>query len=486
MQMLLKRTLAGLPSGSRRELERIAAFSSKHLSTMRRRSGETYATHCHEVAATLREVTDDSVLLGAALLHDLPLHPDALTLVPLAPLTSLQKSILVEMHRLRRLHIDEHTKDLDTVLQAFSADQRLLPLRMAHRLNDVRSLSRFSTTLARLVARETLHMYCAIAGRLSMHAWRHEMEDTCFLFLQPAAAAGLRKQFASLTPSDDQCLLHTESLLRKELTRHSIKAALSSRTKTLYSSYRKMVVKHRRLEELTDRLAVRIIVETPDACYRVLGITHACLRPIPGKLKDYIGAPKENGYRSIHTVVYPLPGVTEYPVEIQIRTQEMHEECEYGSARHADYKHCLSALHSRFARVDLFNNLLVLRESASSPEQFAVLLRTYFSEKQIVLFDHHGNLHHLRSPVSALDFVCQTAGRRVRFLKKVRVNGRDAPLSTSLKDGDTVEGIFGRSFVAKLPWKTFCRQQSSRKLLKTLLCSTQTEKCPGKAKAAVD
>lgn len=469
MQTLLKRTLEGLAADSRRELERASAFSMKHLSAIRRRSGETYAQHCHEVAAALREVTADAGLLGAALLHDLPLHPDTAALMPRAPLSALQKAIIADMHRLRRLHIDEQTKDLDTVLQAFSSDPRLLPLRMAHRLNDVRGLRRFPKSLARVIARETLHMYSAIAGRLSMHAWRHEMEDICFLFLQPVAAEGLQKQFAHFAPSDRQCLSHVKALLQKELRKHGVQAELSHRTKTLYSSYRKMVIKHRRLEELTDRLAVRIIVKTPDECYRALGITHACLRPIPGKLKDYIGAPKENGYRSIHTVAYPLPGVTEYPVEVQIRTQEMHEECEYGSARHADYKHCLYGLESRFARVDLFNNLLVLRESSHSPEQFAVLLRTYFNEKQIVLFDKNGNLHHLRSPVTALDFICQTMGKRVRFLKSVRVNGRSDALDTLLKDGDTVEGIFGRLPVRMQGWKVRCRQPASRKLLASLL-----------------
>jgi GTP diphosphokinase / guanosine-3',5'-bis(diphosphate) 3'-diphosphatase len=469
MQDLLKRTLEGLPSPERRALMEIAAFGERCLGPLPRRSGESYAEHCREVAAVLREITDDPMLVGAALLHDLPLHPDGAALLSQAPLTSEQRAIVDSMHRLRRLHIDEHTKDLDTVLHAFMSDQRLLPLRMAHRLNDVRGLRRFTKTLARSIARETLHMYSAIAGRLSMHAWRHEMEDTCFLFLQPATAQALQKQFAHFAPGDRQCLDHVSSLLKKELAARGIGADLSHRTKTLYSSYRKMAVKRRRLEELTDRLAVRVIVPSVDDCYRALGAVHGCLHPIPGKLKDYIGAPKENGYRSIHTVVYPLPGVTEYPVEVQIRTPEMHEACEYGSARHADYKHCLYGLQSRFARVDLFNNLLILRESAHTPEQFGRLLRTYFNEKQIVLFGADGSMHHLRSPVTALDFACQTSGKRVRSMKSVRVNGRPAPPDTVLKDGDTVECAFGRMSAVTAEWQHACRQPSSRALLRDLL-----------------
>ena len=483
MQMLLTRTLAGIPPPQRGDIERVSAFCTKHLSGMQRRSGEAYAEHCHEVASVVREVSDNPDLLCAALLHDLPLHPDVDELLPRSPLSQVQRDMVMSMHRVRRLHIDAKTKDLDTVLRVFTSDQRLLPLRMAHRLNDVRHLKRFSVSLARRISRETLHMYSAIAGRLSMHQWRHEMEDTCFLFLQTATANNLRQQFAHFAPSDRQCLKHTQALLQKELAARDIAATVSTRTKTLYSSYRKMIVKRRRLEELTDRLAVRIVTKTVDECYRALGAVHASLHPIPGKLKDYIGAPKENGYQSIHTVVYPLPGVTEYPVEIQIRTEDMHQACEYGAAKHADYKHCLYGLQSRFARIDLFNNLLVLRESAHSPEQFATLLRTYFSDNQVVLFDGDGGLHHMRSPLTALDFGCQTAGLRIRFLKNIRVNGRTASFDTALKDGDTVECQFGRTVLSVDGWEKWCRQTSSKKHLRSVQRDHATQRSR-KAKVA--
>lgn len=449
-------------------LAKAAVFAARHLGEVRRRTGESYAEHCHEVAEVLREVTDDESILRVAILHDLLLHPEGQALLSESPLSSSERELLVKMSELRRLHIDAETSDLDTVLQAFASDQRLLPLRMAHRLNDVRHLDRFPLKLRKQIAHETLHMYSAIAGRLSMHAWRHEMEDVCFRFLKPDAASLLDAKFARHDGSDRECLRHVSELVAKELKKHGIAAEISARTKTLYSTYMKMVVKRRKFLDLTDRLAVRIIVPDIDACYRTLGIVHACLHPIPGKLKDYIGAPKENGYRSIHTIVYPLPGVTEYPVEIQIRSADMHRECEYGSAKHADYKHCLYGFQSRLARVDLFSNLFVLRESARSPEQFEKLLRTYFQEKQIALFDPKDNLYHLPSPVTALDFACHTAGRHVRYLKDILVNGRTAPLDAALRDGDTVECRFTKKKTLRAEWKKACLQSSSKKLLRSL------------------
>ncbi len=468
MHVASPRTLQSLSPEERVRIASVESFSAKHLSAIRRRTGETYAQHCLEVAETLAEVTADTAILRIALLHDILLHPEGAALLSDSPLDSTERELVVQMSALRRLHIDAETRDLDTVLKAFATDHRLLPLRMAHRLNDIRHFDRFSLKLRRQIAHETLHMYSAIAGRLSMHAWRHEMEDACFLFLKPDTAKALQRGFKLHEKNDQQCLRHVSELLGKELAKNGIKAEISSRTKTLYSSYTKMVVKGRKLLELTDRLAVRIIVDDLDACYRTLGVVHACLHPIPGKLKDYIGAPKENGYRSIHTIVYPLPGVSEYPVEIQIRDGQMHRECEYGSARHADYKHCLYGFQSRLARVDLFSNLFILRESARSPEQFEKLLRTYFRDKQIALFDPADNLYHLPSPVSALDFACHTAGKHVRYLKEILVNGRRAPLDADLKDGDTVECRFTKKPTMRSHWVKACQQASSRKLLKEI------------------
>src|SRR3989344_5910826 len=160
---------AGFPKKDQSRLAAIAAFSKKHLSALRRRSGESYLVPCSEVAAPLREASDDVELLSVALLHDLPVHPDGKELLIAAPLREKEKELVRQMHTLRRLHIDENTKDLDTVIDAFLEQPELLPLRMAHRVNDMRNLKRFGERLRMEISRESLHMYSAIAGRLGMH-----------------------------------------------------------------------------------------------------------------------------------------------------------------------------------------------------------------------------------------------------------------------------------------------------------------------------
>ncbi len=471
MHPALQRMTINLSAEGRTRVLSVSKICTKYLQDVERRTGNSYAEHCHDVAAVLAEVTTDPSLLIVALVHDIEVHVHGHALLKKITLSSQERKLVSDMHDLRRLHIDENTKDLDRVMEAFASDPRLLWLRMAHRLNDVRNIKAFPKALQKKIGRETLHMYAAIAGRLSLHAWRHEMEDICFHIVQPEAAAALQKQFTIYETNDRRCLSHVRELLLGELSKQGIKADISGRTKSLYSTYRKMIVKGRRFEELTDRLAVRVLVDRLDDCYRALGIVHSVLHPIPGKLKDYIGAPKENGYRSIHTVVYPLPGVSEYPVEIQIRTHDMHRECEYGSSRHADYKHSLYTFNAPQTQVDLFQNFFILRESARTPEQFERALRNYFDDSRIAIFDAKNNLYHFSVPVAAIDVACHFAAKRSQYLKGVRINGRSAPPEALLKDGDTVEPEFGRQMLVKQAWLKACRKTTTKRLLKKLLVS---------------
>ena len=333
-----QRLYRALTKTQREPIPAVCAFAKKHLNDVKRRSGETYAQHGLEVALALCELVKDPSLLKVALLHDLPLHPDGAELLKSAPVTRKEKDLIQQMHVLRRLHIDSKTEDLDTVISAFMEDSKLLPLRMAHRLNDVRHLSRFTPQLQSNIARETLHMYTAIAGRLGLNSWRVEMENICFQKLHPVITQKLKTQFANASRLDTACLDQTKTFLHTMLQKHGIACRFEYRIKSLYSTYRKMVLKHRSFEELTDRIALRVIVKKDMDCYKALAVVHAHMHPIPGKLKDYIGAPKENGYKSIHTVVYPLPGVTEQPIEVQISTEEMHqmlsmECCRMGNIR---------------------------------------------------------------------------------------------------------------------------------------------------------
>ena len=439
------RLTRGLPKEGRRKVSAAYACAFRHLSSIRRRTGASYAKHGTNIALVLREITSDPGLLCVALLHDIFLTPEGERVLASSALTREERRLARMMHALRRLHIDAKTHDLGKVIACFSSDERLIVLRMAHRLNDVRNLRDFTPHLRRAIALETLHMYTGIAGRLGMHKWRHEMEETCFRFLHSKIARSLEKKMRQRQPLDLLCITQAKRLIRRSLREKGIKCHTNHRIKGLYSTYRKMTLKNRSFEELTDRLALRLIVPSVEDCYRTLGIVHTLFHPIPGKLKDYIGAPKENGYRSIHTVVYPLRGVTEQPMEIQIRTGDMHAECELGIARHTDYKHYLNTLHRSSVRVNLFKNLLTLQAETRSPRQFANALRHYFDDGHIAIFDAKNNLYHMKKPVTALEFIERMQnGAKKRAPASFRVNGRIVPGTIVLQDGDTVEAVSRR------------------------------------------
>ncbi len=472
MSVTLAALCKGIQSPEVRRIEEAYFFAKKNLKNFPRRTGESYFQHGSEVALTALEVRKDPMYAVVAILHDLLVHPEGKALVDFAPLLGDERFLVEEMHVLRRLHIDASTQDLDKVIAAFATDSRLLVLRMAHRLNDVRHFDRFTGKLKKDVANETLHMYAPIAGRLGFYAWRYEMEDRCFAVLQPKIFKKLQKKFTELKPFDLSCLHQAQKFLLQKFKTAGIDARIDFRIKGFFSTYRKMVLKHRKFEELTDRLALRIIVPDIDDCYKALGIVHRMMHPVPGKLKDYIGAPKENGYRSIHTAVYPLPGVTTQPMEIQIRTESMHKECEFGESAHGDYKHLRYRLSVKTSRVDIFRNLETLRLEAGSPKQFEQALCTYFRHDHLVIFDEKNNIFHIKKPVTVMDFLCFTVPERCKFLKEVKVNGKIDEFDRLLHDGDVVEARFGRAVSVKNDWIHSCQQRHSKLFLKKVLAES--------------
>lgn len=453
----------------------VREYSKKHLSFIHRRSNESYADHCLEVADVVNECTGEESIYRVALLHDLLINPEGEMLLKHSPLSEQEQKLARKMFELRRLEIDEKTQDLDCVIDSFAQDPKLFSLRMAHRVNDIRHLHRFNKTLRRKIAKESIHMYAALAGRLGMEAWKYEIEDTCLEWVYPKIARDLSEKFQEYDEIDALCLRHVSALLKREMKKQGIQCSFEERRKARYSTYRKMVAKKRKFEDLTDRLALRIITGDIFDCYKALAVVHAVMHPIPGKLKDYIGAPKENGYRSIHTVVYPLAGVSEQPMEIQIRTAQMHQSCEYGSAAHGDYKKALYALNEQPARVELFRNLANLKEEARSPKEFERALRHYFRDDIIGVFNSSNRLYHFKAPITALDFVCYIHPKKYQKLKEVRINGRMRPFNTELKDGDIVEARFSRNYQVTRAWVEACAHRTTkdhlRENLKELTCA---------------
>ena len=450
-------------------MEQIQQFALEYLRDIKRATGESYYQHCREVADVVREINPDKTLTAAAMLHDIFHHPKGGFLISQSPLNSKERLLAEGMHKLRQFRVSGDTKDLDTAVNSFTSDRRLLLLRLAHRLNDIRHLDRFSPVGQISIAEESFLIYASFASRFGFNAWRHEIEDRCFWILHPEEADHVSRMMKRYEKIDLKCLDLTREYLSKFIASHGIQAHIIGRRKSVYSCYRKMIFKNRKFEELTDRLAIRIIVSSLEDCYRVLGIVHKYMHPVPGKLKDYIGAPKDNGYRSIHTVVYPLPGVNEEPLEIQIRTADIHKHSEYGAAAHYRYKHLNYSAHTGRVRVDLFRSLKILQQRVRSADKFQNLLKTYFRDDRLIIFDQNNNLYHINRPATVLDFVCQTYKNKFSKIKKALVNGKTSPLNQALKNGDVVQINFKRTNSIDADWLSGALQEQTKQLIRTML-----------------
>ncbi|MBD3327967.1 HD domain-containing protein [Candidatus Peregrinibacteria bacterium] len=464
----IKDIVENLKEGDAENIKKAADFSFKYLSNIPRRSGESYFQHGMEVAGTLKEVSNDPKLLRVGLIHDLYVHPQGKKLVNELGLSADDKSLIQGMYGLRRLHIDKKTDDLDHVVNTIIRDPRLVIMRMAHRMNDVRNLERFSERMARNLAGETLHMYSAIVGKLNMNIWRREMEDTCFKWLYPESANSIQYQMDRVKKMDEACLIYASEFLHRKLGEHGLKVKISSRIKGVYSAYRKMLIKNLNFGELYDRLAIRILVDKEEDCYKALWVVHKYMNPVFGLMHDYIGMPKENGYQSLHTVVHPLSGVTDRSMEVQIRTHEMHSTCEFGVAAHGNYKKVNYSLTRPGARVNLLRNLSVMKQGIESVDKLDVVMQQQYIGDHMLVFDNNNNIHYVPKPSTALDFVCTIHGAKVNRLKEVRVNGRKQSMGTLLNDGDTLEVSFSRQKVLKRNWKDYCEGRFGRELVRQL------------------
>lgn len=441
---------------------RVRAFAKKHLGGMKRPSGGDYAVHGREIAKVMKEVTDDPTLLNVAMLHDLPLHPDGERLLREAPLNREERELVRKMHALRHLQLDRDMEALNNALHAFIDEPRLLPLRITHRLVDIRMLRDIPGKLRTDLARETLSMYCAFAERLGMNRWRHEMEDGCFAYLYPKETAEIRRLLKQSEAQDRRDLSRAKAAIQRELKARGINAEIVVSRKCVYTTYTAMQRERKAFGELHDRLKLLVLTEDVQSCYGVLGVAHSLFHPMPGALKDYVSVPKDNGYQSVDTAVYPLAGVTRQPLRVNIRTRAMHEACEFGIERGG------RMLHTCNSWLDMLRYLNQRKGDIRTPKQFAAVLRSYFGDG-ITIYDGNASMYRLQPPVSALDFACHVYGDSAARLHKIFRNCMPCPRETLLSDGDIVDVTFASETKLRPDWLKACRHRSSVALLGKLL-----------------
>ncbi|HSU17067.1 RelA/SpoT family protein, partial [Longimicrobium sp.] len=350
-------------------------FSSVAHAGQKRRSGEDYVTHCVEVAAILGDLHLDSVTIASALIHDVVEDTPA-TIDDVREAFGDEVATVVDgLTKLAKVQFrtstEQQVENFRKLLLSMAQDARVILVKLADRLHNMRTLDYLSEEKRRRIALETREIYAPLAHRLGVATIKWELEDLCFKFLEPDAYRDLAKKISEKRREREELVERMREPLQSELLEAGIDAEVTGRPKHLWSIYRKMVRRQKSYEEIYDLMAMRVIVETVTDCYHALGVIHNRWTPLTERFHDYIATPKSNMYRSLHTTIFG-PGGRLY--EIQIRTREMHRTAEYGIAAHWKYKEG-RATDDVDETLTWFRQVLEWQQETKEPEEFMEFLR---------------------------------------------------------------------------------------------------------------
>ncbi|MGA1345811.1 MAG: RelA/SpoT family protein [Ilumatobacteraceae bacterium] len=400
-----------------------------------RSSGESYINHPLAVARIVADIGLDDVSLAAALLHDAVEDTD-LTLADVEDGFGPEVAAIVDaVTKLDRIQFDsreaQQAATMRKMLVAMARDLRVLVIKLADRLHNMRTLAAMPAAKQHRIAQETLDIYAPLAHRLGIQELRQQLEDLSFAALHPKRFAELDHLVASRTPEREVFVAQAIAEVRSRLVDLGIEAEVTGRGKHLWSIYEKMVVKGREFDDIFDIVAVRVIVSSVKDCYAALGSIHGRWRPVVGRFKDYIAMPKFNLYQSLHTTVLGPGG---RPIEVQIRTLEMHQRAEWGIAAHWAYKAGDAA-----PEIDWLNRLLDWQADVSDPTQFMETLKSDLEQDEVFVFTPKGRVVSLPVNSCPVDFAYAVHTEVGHACIGAKVNGRLVPLDSRLASGDTCE-----------------------------------------------
>src|SRR4249919_152257 len=434
-----------------------------------RKSGDAFITHPLAVTTILAELGMTEATLCAALLHDTVEDTDY-TLGQLTRDFGEEIALLVDgCTKLDKVKYGESAKSetIRKMVVAMSRDIRVLVIKLADRLHNMRTLHYLRPDKQSRIAGETLEIFAPLAHRLGMNTIKWELEDLSFGTLYPKVYDEIIRLLAEAAPSRDQYLSRVIDQVQADLRAAKIKATVTGRPKHYYSIYQKMVVRGRDFQEIYDLVGLRVLVESNRDCYAALGVLHVRWNPLPGRFKDYIAMPKFNMYQSLHTTVLGPEGK---PVELQIRTDDMHRRAEYGVAAHWKYKHDADAAAARGGDKDAANEMAWLRQlldwqqETADPGEFLESLRFDLSTAEVFVFTPKGDVIALPSGSTPVDFAYAVHTEVGHRCIGARVNGRLVPLESTLDNGDLVEVFTSKAQGAgpSRDWLTFVASPRAR------------------------
>ncbi len=495
--MTVKDITTRMDSPTKADVELIAkafAFAKEAHKEHKRYSGEPYFVHLFETAKNLAELGMGATTIAAGLLHD-TLEDVGVTAETIEKEFGAEILFLIQgvtkLGKLKYRGAKRHTESLRKLFVAMSQDIRVLIIKLTDRLHNMETLSHVPQHKQKRIALETLEIYAPLAYRLGMRKLNRELEDLAFPYVFPDE---YKKTHEILKQKSRETNDHLEKVLnsiKKSLAKEKIlNFRTDYRLKGLYSLYKKLVRKEMDIERVYDISAIRIIVPTISDCYKVLGIIHGSWRPLPGRIKDYIAFPKPNGYRSIHTTIFTGDGGI---LEIQIRTEEMHKEAEFGIASHLSYKEeygkngvnpnllwIMNLLrpqifgskkpdHEKFIDVPQWIKHLAEAELSHEPDEYIENLKTDFFGHRIFVFTPKGDVVDLPLESSPIDFAYAIHSDIGNHINGVKVNGKLVTLDSKLRNGDRVEIITKDKSKPSRKWLDIAKTTEARRHIRSRL-----------------
>jgi GTP pyrophosphokinase len=464
--------IPGWDLGSEALVERLDAdllahayrFSERAHAGQTRRNGDPFVTHCVEVAKILADLQLDSVTVASALIHDVVEDTtvtvedverefgreiaqivDGLTKIGHLPLTSTQER---QVENYRKL------------LLSIAKDARVILIKLADRLHNMRTLEFMPEEKRLRIAQETRDLYAPLAHRFGLAKMKAELEDLAFKFLEPDDYKSLAKLIVQKRKARESLIAEMAGPLTQRLTEAGITVhEVSGRPKNLWSIWKKMQKRDKPYEEIYDLLAIRVLVESVQDCYHALGVIHGEWTPLQERIKDYIASPKSNGYQSLHTTIF---GPSQTLFEIQIRTLEMHRTAEYGIAAHWRYKVGGKEKDDLDRALHWFRQVLELQLDAETPDQFLEFLKLDLYQDEIFVFTPNGDVIQLPRGATPLDFAFAVHTEVGLHTQGAKVNGRIVPLSRELKNSETVEIIRSPNARPSRDWLSHVRTGRAR------------------------
>ncbi|SDN49898.1 GTP pyrophosphokinase [Desulfonauticus submarinus] len=466
-----------LPNKDIALIQKAYVFSAAAHAGQIRLSGEPYLSHPLEVANILTDLYLDGATIAAGLLHD-TVEDTQTTIEEIREQFGKQVAKIVNgVTKISKINFtskeEAQAENIRKMILAMADDIRVVLVKLADRLHNMRTLEHQKEIKQRLIAQETLEIYAPLANRLGLYRIKVELEDLSLRYSKPDIYFQIKEGIKNLQITGTQYIEKVSDILQNLLNQNKIQGKVSGRIKHIYSIYHKMETQNLSLEQVYDIIAFRIIVKSVKECYSVLGLVHSLWKPVPGRFKDYISMPKANMYQSLHTTVI---GPDEERIEIQIRTEEMHRIAEYGVAAHWKYKEDGTKLNEKdVEKFSWLRQILDWQKELKDPREFMASLRFDLFQDEVYVFTPAGEIKELPEGATPVDFAYLIHSQVGDHCAGAKVNGKLVPLNTKLKNGDVVEIITDPHRHPSRDWLKFVKTAKARTRIKHWIRNEERE-----------